>query len=243
MERSVLTGLISHKKNFVFIGEAGSGKTEIALNFAVELSRLGTRPVHLFDMDQTKPNLRARDAAQQLAQAGVRLHYHEQVLDLPSVATGVNECLADPEAFVLLDIGGGAYGSHMIGQFHQMLNREQTETFYIINPYRPWSQELGDLAETMRRVMGSARLRTFSLVANPNVGPATGVEEICRGMERLRTVLGGQTPPEPKFVCALEELCPALAQRTSLPLLPIRLYTLPSWMRDGGESHIPVQKE
>ena len=32
------------KKNFVFIGEAGSGKSEIAINFAVNLARIADRP-------------------------------------------------------------------------------------------------------------------------------------------------------------------------------------------------------
>ena len=49
------------KKNFVFIGEAGSGKSEIAINFAVNLARIADRPVHFFDMDQTKPLFRSRD--------------------------------------------------------------------------------------------------------------------------------------------------------------------------------------
>jgi len=41
--------------NFVFLGEAGSGKSEIAISFAKALAKAGDKPVHFFDLDMTKP--------------------------------------------------------------------------------------------------------------------------------------------------------------------------------------------
>lgn len=235
MYQQKLTELLTAKKNFVFIGEAGSGKTELSLNLAIHLTKLTARPVHLFDMDQTKPNFRARDAALTLERQGVRIHYHEQVLDLPSVAAGVNEHLTDPDAYVLLDVGGGSHGSHMIGQFHQALNQDHTMVFYVLNPYRPWSRELSDIQETMRRVLGSARLQCVSLIANPNLGVFTTAEQILEGLARLRPLIG-ESPID--FVCALEPLCEALAQQIIEPIIPIQLHTLPKWMLNQGVSNL-----
>ena len=48
-------------RKLVFLGEAGCGKSEIAVQLALELAAQG-RAVHLFDLDQTKPLMRARDA-------------------------------------------------------------------------------------------------------------------------------------------------------------------------------------
>ena len=62
---------LEHKKNFVFLGEAGSGKSELAVNFARQLARRTQREVHFFDLDMTKPLFRSRDAAGELEQAGV----------------------------------------------------------------------------------------------------------------------------------------------------------------------------
>lgn len=227
MYQDQLLDLLRRKKNFVFIGEAGSGKTETALSLAALMTGLTDRPVHLFDMDQTKPNFRARDAARAMERSGVRLHYHDQILDLPSVAPGVNEHLRDPAACVLMDVGGGSHGSHMIGQFHQALNREDSLVFYIVNPYRPWSKETENIRETMRRVLGSARLERISLMANPNLGAATTAEDVLHGMERLRALLDG-VPVD--FVCALEPLCGELSRTLTEPIIPIRLNTLPRWM-------------
>ena len=47
--------LMNEKKNFVFIGEAGSGKSEIILNVAHMLAERTGKKVDLFDLDQTKP--------------------------------------------------------------------------------------------------------------------------------------------------------------------------------------------
>lgn len=227
MYQQKLNELLENKKNFVFIGEAGSGKTEISLSLAVHMTKLTDRQVHLFDMDQTKPNLRARDAAMKMEKQGVKLHYHEQVLDTPSIVTGVNEHLCNPDAYVLMDVGGGNHGAHMIGQFHQRLNQDNALVFYVINPYRPWSGAQENIQETMRRVLGAARLQKITLLGNPNFGPHTTVDEIVEGVEKLHELTGG-VPLD--FVCALEPLCAELEQRIEEPVIPIRLNTLPDWM-------------
>ncbi len=97
-------------KNFVFIGEAGSGKTEVALSLALGMAESGGKAVHFFDLDQTKPLFRARDAAGELENRGIIFHFQPQYLDAPTVTPGVIERLMDESAVVLLDIGGGSHG-------------------------------------------------------------------------------------------------------------------------------------
>ena len=227
MVEEKLRALLREKKNFVLIGEAGSGKTEIALSLAAHMTRLTDRRVHLFDMDQTKPDFRARDAQAQMEREGVRIHFHEQLLDSPVVATGVIEHLKDPRACVLMDVGGGNYGAHMIGQFHELLNAPDALVLYVVNPYRPWSDSAEAVEETMRRVLGSARLERISVLANPNYGPHTTLEEIVSGVGRVRALVG-ERPVD--FVCALEKHCAALETLVEEPVVPIRLRTLPDWM-------------
>ena len=227
MYQDQLRELLRQKKNFVLIGEAGSGKTEIALSLASHMTRLTDRQVHLFDMDQTKPDFRARDAKAQMEAEGVFLHYHEQLLDTPTVATGVVEHLKNPEACVLMDVGGGNYGAHMIGQFHERLNAPDALVLYVVNPYRPWSGDAEAVEETMRRVLGSARLSRISVLANPNFGPRTTLEEVVSGVERVRALVG-ERPVD--YVCALEEHCAALEKLVQEPVIPVRLHTLPGWM-------------
>ena len=100
---------LEHKKNFVFLGEAGSGKSELAVNFARQLARRTQREVHFFDLDMTKPLFRSRDAAGELEQAGVTVHFQEQFMDAPTLVGGVSPTLRDPGALAVMDVGGGLH--------------------------------------------------------------------------------------------------------------------------------------
>lgn len=216
-------------KNLVFLGEAGSGKTETSVNLAMRLARECGRKVHFFDMDQTKPLFRARDCGSELEREGVVFHFQSQYLDTPTVAPGVNEALRDGGSIVLMDVGGGSHGSHMIGQFAPLLNGPDARILYLVNPYRPWSRTLDDIRATADRVAGAARLRELHLVANPNLGPSTTSEDVIEGMRKFAELFPGVTPD---FVCVLEELCAKVEEDVGAPVLPMRLNTLPEWM--GG---------
>ncbi|MEG1633249.1 MAG: hypothetical protein RR314_04275 [Oscillospiraceae bacterium] len=227
MKNDVVKGLISEYKNFVFIGEAGSGKTETALSLALAMVGQAERSVHFFDMDQTKPLFRARNAAGLLEREGIIFHFQSQYMDAPTVAPAVMETLMDERAHVLVDVGGGAQGAHMIGQFSHILNRPNTRVFYLINPYRPWSGSAENIAETMARVTGDSRLAGIHLVASPNLGAGTTAREVIEGEKRLRELCGG-LPID--FISVLESLCAEVSAAVSEPVLPLRLNTLPDWM-------------
>lgn len=228
MNDAVAEKIIENAKNFVIIGEAGSGKTEVSLNLAVALHGKNGKQVHLFDMDQTKPILRARDSSDFVSREGVVFHFQEQFMDAPVVAAGVIERLRDPESIVLLDIGGGAYGSHMIGQFAGFLNGEDTKTVYLINPYRPWSGTREDIEETIARTAGAAHLEKLSVAANPNYGLETTAEDVLCGIEKLRTML---PDTDIEFVAVMNGLAEEVACKCDLPVLTIDLNTIPEWLR------------
>ncbi len=230
---SIMTapGLFGGYKNIVFLGEAGSGKTETAVNLAVSMADRSDKPVCFFDMDQTKPLFRARDCVQRLKTAGVQLRFQEQFMDAPTVVPGVIEALLDPDMRVLMDVGGGAHGSHMIGQFSHILNRPDSLVIYLINPFRAWSNTAENISVTMSRVTGAARLRKIKLAANPNLGPDTSPDDILEGMRRIRALLPDEAI---EFVCVLEQHCSAVSQAVPEPLLPIRLGTLPEWLAGPG---------
>lgn len=218
--------LISQYKNFVFIGETGSGKTEIAINLALQMSALHNT-VHFFDLDQTKPLFRARDAEKALIDAGIHVHYEEQHLDAPTVAGGVIELLVDPDTIVILDIGGGSHGAHMIGQFSHILNNKQSAILYVVNPYRAWSDTAEHINATISKITKSSRLNKINVVANPNLGPETVVDDVFAGIDKLQEMLGG-TPMD--FLCVYEELLPQVVGGSNMSLLPIQLKMLPEWL-------------
>lgn len=221
--------LLKTKKNFVFVGEAGSGKSEIAINFAMGLAKLSEKKVHFFDMDQTKPLFRSRDVRDQLIAEGVAFHYQEQFFDAPTTPGGVRELLADEEAVVILDVGGDHIGARLIGAFDPFLNRDNTQNFFVINAYRPWSKNLVTIDGTMARVLGMARIKleNVSIMSNPNVGVTTTAEEVLSGHERVADMISEYLSVD--YLCALESLCPEIEGRTETPLIPIKLYLTYEW--------------
>ena len=108
-------GSIQAHKNFVFLGEAGCGKSELALDLALLLARTERRQVHFFDLDMTKPLFRSRDRAELLERAGVQVHFEEQFMDAPTLTGGVGRLLRDPSAAAVLDVGGDYIGARSIG--------------------------------------------------------------------------------------------------------------------------------
>ena len=82
----------------VFVGHFGSGKTEIALNVALDLATGGER-VTLADADVVKPYFRSRAARTLLEDSGVELiapqgeHVHA---DLPILVPRLRGALRDP---------------------------------------------------------------------------------------------------------------------------------------------------
>lgn len=228
MIKKIIHRLNSMAKNFVLIGEAGSGKTELALSLAAEMQKLGSRQVYFLDMDQTKSILRARDSELFLKNAGVEMPMERQFMDAPTVLPGVMQKLDDPNVCTILDIGGGAYGSHMIAQFAEAINSGNTATLYLVNPYRPWSRSREAIEETMRRTVGAAAIERINIVANPNLGYETDADAIIEGVGRIKELL-----PEKEilFLCIDESLVEELEGKDLPDIFPVTINNLPAWLQ------------
>ena len=226
-------GLDGAWHNFVFLGEAGSGKSEIAISFAKALAKTGAGRVHFFDLDMTKPLFRSRDAGADLEQAGLVVHYQEQFMDAPTLVGGVGPLLRDEDSLVVLDVGGDHIGARAIGGFAPQLNRPSTAVFYVINAYRPWSDTIEHIDETLGKILGVShvKLTQLFLVANPNNGVSTTLDEVVEGFHKTDALVGEYMPLT--FACAREELAEAAARALPVPVLPLRLALTYPWLNDG----------
>lgn len=228
---SVLKNMLKTKKNFVFVGEAGCGKSELAINFALNMTKLSDMPVHFFDMDQTKPLFRSRDVAKLLENGGVSVHYQDQLFDAPTTPGGVRGLMADPGVIVIMDVGGDHTGARIIGAYEEFLNKDNCQNFFVINSYRPWSRELLAIDGTMASVLGMARidLANVSIISNPNLGLDTTAEEVLEGHSNLEKLLGNHFKVD--YLSALQSLCPAIEKKVSIPLIPVNLYLTYEWLK------------
>lgn len=212
------------KKNFIFIGEAGCGKSEIALNLASLLAQQtgqnGITGVDLFDMDQTKPLFRSRDLADEMAARGVTLHYQDQYLDSPQAVGGVGPAMADPSRFTIIDAGGDKNGARLIGAYANWINRDDSIAFYVVNPYRPWSGDIYAIDATLTSILAVSHIMAFHMMANPNLGHDTSLADWQEGIQKAREILDPFTRIE-ALACGATY---AAEIKEALPLLPIDFY-------------------
>lgn len=219
--------LMKEKKNFVFIGEAGSGKSEIVLNVALKLAEAAGKPVDLFDLDQTKPLYRSRDMKEDFAKRGVNIHYQDQYLDAPVMVGGVRVSLVS-DNYTLLDIGGGHQAAKFAGAYSDLLSKDDSAPVYIINPYRPWTKSVDAIDGTMRHILGSMRLDHIYMLGNPNLGYTTTVNEFMDGLKKIDELLDGFTVVN--SACVRRDIFGEAQAMTDKALVPIDLFLTYSWV-------------
>ena len=212
-----------HKRHCVFLGASGSGKTELAVNFAVSAAK--SAAVSFFDMDQTKGLFRSRDLFDELAANGVETVDTYNFQDAPIVPAGVQSRIRDENTLCVFDVGGNAAGAVMIGQYTGIMRPEDTDYFYVINPCRPFTETTEDIERSMVEILYASRIDPswIKLVSNPNMGRETTAAlalEQHRRLEKLTERLG----MKPAALCADAAYSAELAGEVDVPVLPLRLY-------------------
>lgn len=227
----VLMERIEYQKynNFLFIGEAGCGKSEIAVNVAKQLAAAADKKVHFFDLDMTKPLFRSRDLCEEMSGWGLEIHYEEQFMDAPTLTGGVRRFLNDEKVYTVLDVGGDYIGARSIGGFAPMINREDTCVYYVINPYRPWSFDLEHIDGVLSEILGVSHIdvEKLRIISNPNTGFCTGEKEVIEGNRKLEEMLAPYK--ELDFLCVREELYEEVRAKSAIPVMPLHLYLTYPW--------------
>lgn len=99
---------INLKPVVLFIGNYGSGKTEVAVNFAVNRSGSGIT-VQVGDLDLVNPYFRCREVKELLQAKGIEVLVPEENLlnaDLPILIPQIQGAIKKPKGLLILDVGG-----------------------------------------------------------------------------------------------------------------------------------------
>ena len=207
---------LQRHSNSIFLGEAGCGKSELAVHLALELARQG-REVHFFDLDQTKPLMRSRDAEGLLEKGGVTVHFQQQYADAPTQVGGLIPLLLDEKKAVILDVGGNDTGAKLIGGYAHLL--KAADVWFVVNPYRPWSATTEHIDGTLSAILRASRLKMPRFLLNPNLGGGTTLEEYLFGIKLGLELLSPYVAVEAAAVPA--PLYEQAKAETALPLIPI----------------------
>lgn len=162
----------------ILIGAFGSGKTEVAVNYALQLERRGEK-VGLVDLDIVNPFFRSRELKAFLQSKGVQLVSAQDGLeaaDLPALSPRIFAFLQNTAYQVVLDVGGDPVGARALGRFEKYFSAEPYNLWLVINPYRPGCSTPEELYGLARRLEESSRLQINGIVDNTNLGNETTAE-------------------------------------------------------------------
>jgi len=236
--------LYGPEKTTLFLGNFGSGKTEVAVNFALHLAanRKGL-PVALVDLDLVNPYFRSREARQVLEDAGIRLILPDaQYLhaDLPVLTSGVRAALVDqsPDAGVLiLDVGGDDVGARVLGALHDALPEGSYRAVMVVNAARPMTADVPGISRMKAAIEAAGKIRVTGLASNTHLMDQTTAQTIARG-RTLALQAAAALGLSLEFVTAPAALADAARQTVEEDVLPIYRYLTPPWLVPAdGEAH------
>ena len=164
------------KRVTLFCGHYGSGKSNLAVNYALRLRSRGL-PAALADIDIVNPYFRSADSKREMEAAGVQvisLPFANSNVDLPSLPQEVYGLMQRRDVYAVLDIGGDDRGALALGRYvPYILEEDDFANLFVANFYRPLTQTAAAALEILREIEQAARLPFTGIVNNSNLGRET----------------------------------------------------------------------
>jgi hypothetical protein len=180
------------KRLTLFAGHYGSGKTNIAVNYALHMAKNGL-PVSIADLDIVNPYFRTKDSAEELRAAGIRLvssAYANSNVDVPALPAELYSLVNDKSTHAVFDVGGDDRGALALGRYAPAILEEGNyEMIFVANFYRPLTTTAEEALEVMREIEAAGGIRFTAVVHNSNVGRETKTEDVLAKREELERLL------------------------------------------------------
>ena len=180
---------MNHKRLTLFAGHYGSGKTNIAVNYALQLAREGKK-VCIADLDIVNPYFRTKDSEKELAAAGIDLispKFANSNVDLPALPAEAYRLVEDKSSYGVMDIGGDDRGAYALGRYVPFIQKEDNyRMIFVANKYRALTPTAADALEVMREIEAACGLKFTSLVNNSHLGNFTDVQTLLDSQDFIR---------------------------------------------------------
>lgn len=176
---------MNYKRLTVLCGHYGSGKTNIAVNMALDLKKQYDNTA-VADLDIVNPYFRTKDSIEEFEQNGIRLicsEFANSNVDIPSLPADLYSITDDKSLKLILDIGGDDRGAYVLGRLAPaILNENDYEMLMVINKYRPLTPDAESTIEVMREIEAACRMRFTGIINNSNLGVETSPDDVRSSM-------------------------------------------------------------
>ena len=177
----------------VLIGNYGSGKSELALNFAMQAAARGDR-TELLDLDMVNTYFRLTERGKLVEQKEIRLvspNFACSGIETLSLPAEVSSAFVLDWDTVIFDVGGDDVGATALGRYHQDfvdLAPGALEVLNVVNIRRPLAGTVEKLLRLQEGMQTHARLQITGMINNTNLATATTEQDLCDGYQKLREV-------------------------------------------------------
>ena len=225
--------MMEHKRLTLFAGHYGSGKTNIAVNYARALAK-EDKKVCIADLDIVNPYFRTADSAKELESAGIRLitsRFTNSNVDLPALPAEAYSLVQNKNVHAVMDIGGDDRGAYALGRYvPAILEENNYRMAFVANCYRPLTRTPEEALEVMKEIEAACGLPFTCIINNSNLGPETSPQTLLDSVSYIQKL--SEISGLPIFLhTATIEVANGLTGKLS-PVFPLQLqekyFDLPS---------------
>ena len=229
---------MEHKRITLFAGHYGSGKTNIAVNYALHLANAGHK-VCIGDLDIVNPYFRTKDSADELDAAGIDLispKFANTNVDLPALPAEAYWLVEDKSSYAIMDIGGDDRGAYALGRYTPMILKENDYRMaFVANCYRPLTRTPQEALEVMQEIEAACKLPFTCIINNSNLGNETTAETIMasemfiKELSRLSGLPLWLTTAREDIAREMNNVFPLRLQKKIFDLPPQKPENRPMW--------------
>lgn len=213
---------------YIFCGEYGSGKTQVAVNYSKFLAKSHNR-AKLVDLDIVNPFFRSRDSVLDLASHNVEVIFNKEYgeADLPALPPEIFSSFNTKDP-VVFDVGGDD-GAIVLGRYYQKISKTDHELWMVVNEKRPFTSTVEGIKTIKERIELKSRLQVTGLINNTNLGELTTLDDILNGYKLVKKA-SEELNLKLVFSTAKSEFVEDLRGKLNTEVFPIDLdYKLP-WL-------------
>ncbi|MBI5266316.1 MAG: cobalamin biosynthesis protein CbiA [candidate division Zixibacteria bacterium] len=222
----------SHK-TIIIVGGFGSGKSEVSVNLARDLSSQPGDPVAIADLDIINPYFRSREAAEALSKFGVTslIPFGEhRYADLPIIIPEIRTAIERRTSRLVLDVGGDDLGARVLSSLADSFGTGGYELLLVHNARRPFTSDLNGSLRMINEIESASRMKITGLIANTHLAAESTAPISAEGVQLTQKV-ADTLNMRVAFVSALSELCPEIDRilNQRYPILPLDRELLKPW--------------
>ena len=220
------------KRITLFAGHYGSGKTNIAVNYALRLKEEYDKVV-IADLDIVNPYFRSKDSEKQLEARGIHLissEYANTNVDVPAMPSEAYSIIDDKTIRAVIDVGGDDRGALAMGRYAPaILSENDYEMLLVINKFRPLTRDCASTLAVMTEIETACGMKFTGIINNSNLGDETTAEDVISSASYADGISEVTGLPM-RMTTVKEELYDTLKEKV-VNCTPIKLYVKQSWAK------------